>query len=120
MARRARMPPAEPARPAAPRAPFRLLSSACSLLLSLVTEVYCRPPPGINMHRVLLLAQLLVPHRDRVVSRRNILPRTCPVRARDREVRMVHHSDPRVHPRVNVALHRDHHLGARELVLGVG
>src|SRR5713226_3071836 len=55
-------------------------------------------------------AVLLVPSLDGVGARRQVLQREAAASAGDLEVGALEHGDVALHPRVNVALHRDGHF----------
>src|SRR6476646_7524657 len=74
-------------------------------------------PALVDLDLTFLLAELLVPGLDRVLTGRHVGDREGPVGTGDREVRVIEHADVAVHPGMDVALHRDHHLGAVELGL---
>src|SRR6185437_13680409 len=84
---------------------FRLLELECDFALSLRRHCDLR----------FLRAEIFLPRFERVVSRRKIAQLELAVCARYREVRVVDYSDPSVHPRMDIALHADHHFGRHEV-----
>ena len=64
--------------------------------------------PDLYLHR--LLTKFLMHCGNRVFPRRQILDLIASVRRADGEIRVCHHVDIRPHPRMLVALHRNHHL----------
>src|SRR5262245_49893792 len=103
------LPAVSGAKPTTPPTPDRLGAGEAEVdLLRLL---------GADRHLLLLRAQLLVPHLDRVLARRHVLDRERPVLAAHGEERVLEDSDVRLHPGMHVALHGDRDLLARERLL---
>src|ERR1039457_3155000 len=97
--------------------PTSPLAAAHATLFRLERSVH-----GLTVFRserdlLLLRAQLLLHERQRVVARRHALDFKLAVGSGDRIERALHHVDIHLHPRMLVALHRQHNFLAGEVLL---
>src|SRR5712692_10134629 len=98
-------------------APHQQISRLVYQRLLFETSVYGLAILGGQRHLLILLAQLLVHEGEGVVARRQALNGVLAVRAGDRVERVLHHVDVHLHPRVLVALYRQHDFFAGEALL---
>src|ERR1051326_1237743 len=75
---------------------------------------------GSDGHLLVLLAQFFVDEREGVIARRQALDFIFPIFVGDGEERALHHVDVHLHPRMLVALYRQHDLFACEGLLERG
>src|SRR5947208_60559 len=103
---------------AAPHA--KLFDIALFLSCILEREVHAFFATDVQVYRVRHLAKLFMPCGHCVIARRHVHQFESAVRARDREIGVRHDADIGAHPRVHVALYRNHNLRTRKAVLHIG